>query len=132
MLGYSRHVVGLIPIRENAAVDHRVQCLHTSLQHLRKAGHLADPNDRDTGICQSLGSPSGGHDLDATRGKRLGKRDNTVLIRDRDKRPPDRGFLPFVRFLSSCVRRRNGAQANGEAAVLQAEESAALPRGTPR
>ena len=50
VFGRLRHMVGVVALRKQAAVDHRVQRLHTAVHHLGELRHLVDGRDRHPGL----------------------------------------------------------------------------------
>ena len=60
-------VDGVIPHRQDAAVDIGVQRLHPAVHDLGKAGDIADVNDGDPGLFDGPHRAAGGDDLHPRR-----------------------------------------------------------------
>ena len=54
MLGELAHVLRVVAVGEDASVDHRVQRLHTAVEHLWKASDCFNERDGDAGVDQML------------------------------------------------------------------------------
>src|SRR5207249_1453006 len=59
------YVVLLPAVREDAGMDPRVQRLHTTLEHLGRAGYLLDRGDVDAGIADRLRRAAARYEFDA-------------------------------------------------------------------
>ena len=77
--------------REDAAMYFRMQRLDPAIHHLRETGVVRHFNDRNTFPGQQRGRAAGRQYFDAARVQCLRKFGNTVLIRDADQGPLDRG-----------------------------------------
>ena len=86
VLNGKRQVFGMMPAGENAAVNLRVQRLDAPVHHLGKAGDVADVHHRQTGLGQGFGGTARGHQLEASRGQRLAKRHQALLVRNTQNR----------------------------------------------
>src|SRR5215213_46117 len=58
------YVVGVAEVGEDAAMDLGVQRLDPSAEYLRRASHLGDGDDPDSGLCERPRRPSGRDDLE--------------------------------------------------------------------
>jgi hypothetical protein len=89
---------------EDAAVNFRVQRLHAAVHDFRKAGVVADLDDRDAGIAHGLCGAAGRQDLDAASGQKRRKIDKAGLVGNGNQGPPDCG-CGIGHFLASEGRR---------------------------
>ena len=67
---------------EQAAVDLGVQGLDAAVEHLRKAGQVADVSDHQAGLAQSTRRSAGGDQFYAKADQCLGKIHQAVLVGD--------------------------------------------------
>ena len=84
--GHGRHVFWIVAHAEQSAVHFGVQRLDAPVHHLGKAGDVADVHHRQTGLGQGFGGTARGHQLEASRGQRLAKRHQALLIRNTQNR----------------------------------------------
>ena len=70
---------------EQAAVDKGMQRLHAAVEHLRKAGVIADVLDRQPGLPEGLGGAAGGDQFHPVGGQYLGKGDEAGFIGNREQ-----------------------------------------------
>ncbi len=63
VLLHGRHVLGVVPQAEQAAMDLGMEGLDPAVQHLGKAGEIGNILDGDPFFPQQLGRPPGGEDL---------------------------------------------------------------------
>ena len=78
-------VFGIGADRQQPAVHLRMQRLHPSVHHFRKAGELGNVGDGKPGVIQRLGGAAGGNELDAVVGKLIGEFDQAGLVGDRQQ-----------------------------------------------
>ena len=78
------HVLLDVPAGEDARVDHWVERLHASVQHLGEAGDLLDLLHRDAVLFQKFVRPAGGDDLHTHGGQLLREVDDAGFVRDTD------------------------------------------------
>ena len=71
---------GQIAPRQNAAVYRRVQRLHATIEHFRKAGVIRHFGRRNATVVQQLRGAAGGQHLDATAGERTRKFNHAGLV----------------------------------------------------
>ena len=88
VLDDGRHVLGLVAVGQNPAVDARVEGLDAPFQHLGEIGDVADADDRDARVCQRLRRSARADDLYAPSAERLGELDQPRLVRNAHQRPP--------------------------------------------
>ena len=65
VLGERRHVLRLVPLRQQPGVDGRVERLHPAVEDLGEAGQLGHVLHRQPGVGQGLAGAAGGDQLDA-------------------------------------------------------------------
>ena len=85
MLLHSFHMIRVITDGKDAAMDHRMQCLHASVHHFRETGHFRNGLDRNAGIRDGFHRAAGGNDLHAQFMKAFCKFYDTGLIRYADQ-----------------------------------------------
>ena len=71
---------GQIAPRQNAAVYRRVQRLHATIEHFRKAGVIRHFGHRNATVVQQLRGAASGQHLDATAGQRARQFNHTSLV----------------------------------------------------
>ncbi len=87
--GQRVHVGGDPAVREDAAVDARVQGLDPAVEHFRRAGDFLDFLDRDAGRCDLFRGGAGRDDPDAGRVQALREFLQAGLVVDRNQCPSD-------------------------------------------
>jgi hypothetical protein len=80
-------VAGVLEVREDAAVDLRVEGLDPPAQDLRLARHLRDRDDGNAVLFERPRRPSGRDDLEPQSVQPAREGSDTPLVRDRDERP---------------------------------------------
>ena len=89
MLPHRGHML-LVPADvQNAAVHLGMQRLHAPVQHLRKAGQVADVAHTESRLAQRARRPAGRDQLNAVRGQRAGKLDQAGLVGYGEQRAAD-------------------------------------------
>ena len=82
-----RQVRRLRPVRQDPAVDARVQRLHPAVEHLGAAGDVLHRQHRHAGLRQRRGSPAARHDLPPEARQPGRKLHHAGLVPYRDQRP---------------------------------------------
>jgi hypothetical protein len=78
--------VALAPnVSKESSVDERVEGLDPSVEHLWKAGDLADVADLETGIAEGGGGSAGTREIITLGGQSAREFDDAGLIGDRKK-----------------------------------------------
>ena len=77
---YCRHMLRQVPPRQNASMNFRVESLDPPIEHLWKAGVIADLSHLHAGILQQLGSSASGKYVHAKLFQSKCKLDNAALV----------------------------------------------------
>ena len=97
------HLIGLVALGENAAVQAGMQGFDPAAEHLRQAGHVLHGHDRNAVILQGGCGAAGGQDFDVVAPQLLHKGDKALLVRHADE-----GALDFIHFVFLRDRVRHG------------------------
>ena len=92
-----RHVGRIVPAREDATMDIRVQRLHAPVEDLGEPGDGADANDLEAGLLEHRSGAARRYDLVAGLGESAREIRDSCLVRDADERPAWSHFDLVVR-----------------------------------
>ena len=97
-------------IRQQAAVDPRMERLDPAVEHLREAGHGGDVGDRQAGVAQRPGRAAGRDELEAAARPARGPSSTRPVLSDTDRRARrGRGTAASARSRSSRTCRPSAA-----------------------
>ena len=79
-------ILGVMPPRQDAAVDLGMERLDAAVHHFGKTGDVADVHHRQAGLGQRPGGAAGRHQLEAPLGQAPGKWNQARLVRNTENR----------------------------------------------